>query len=72
MVAVRHRIADGKSLPLAEHAEEDDLGDRRGSSQYQRKEDVQNFAQADGKKTREIAAEQKKADYEWRCEIIAR
>ncbi|RTZ72208.1 MAG: hypothetical protein DSZ00_08780 [Gammaproteobacteria bacterium] len=44
------RVAIGKAI-------EEALGDRRGSNQYQRKVEVQNFAQADsGQKTRELAA----------------
>lgn len=43
------RVAIAKAI-------EDRLGDRRGSNQYHRKEDVENFPQANGQKTRQIAA----------------
>jgi ParB family transcriptional regulator, chromosome partitioning protein len=44
------RVAIGQAI-------EAEIGDRRGGNQYQAKEHVQNFAQADGQKTRQLAAE---------------
>ncbi len=44
------RVAIGRAI-------EEEIGDRRGSNQYQTKEDVENFPQAEGKKTRQVAAE---------------
>lgn len=44
------RVAIGKAIEAA-------LGDRRGSNQYQRKEDPENFPEAVGKESRQVAAE---------------